>query len=318
MWESCGSTLYYDDVAHGMAPPSDPAEMSTFYQTCSPIYDANPPPDPDAVVLAPITASVSGRGDSAEEKVATGTIDLNSSDLELVYEGAAADNNEQVIVICFPNVLIESTDSVSSAFVLFDIDEVRPGQSDADTTINIFGEASSSCVAPTAAANDVSSRAATTAAVTWQPAASANTHDDLATPDLTPIVNEIIALSGWAAGNSMGIMFGHVSGAGSRWVESSSTNNGIATPQLVIQPGLTTCTTETKMAAVADRTNSGEEDVTSGTIYITSSDLEFMTDGGEQVVGIVFPGVDIAPGASVTEAMVYFDIGKCTKQSDAT
>jgi len=154
--------------------------------------------------------------------------------------------------------------------------------------------------------------------VTWQPAASVTVHEDLITPDLTPIVNEIIALSGWAAGNSMGIMFGHVSGAGSRWVESSSTNNGIATPQLVIQPGLAGCTTETKMAAVADRTNSGEETVATGAMYLTSSDLEFMTDGGEQVVGIVFPGVDIAQGTTVTEAMVYFDIGKCTKQSDAT
>ena len=101
MWEQCGSTLYYDDVQHGMAPPSDPAEMATFYQTCKPVYEANPPPDPDAVILDPVTSSVADRGNSAEEKVATGNIDLNSSDLELVYEGGASDGNEQIIVIVF-------------------------------------------------------------------------------------------------------------------------------------------------------------------------------------------------------------------------
>lgn len=308
MWESCGSTLYYDDVAHGMAPPSDPQAMSDFYQTCRPVFDANPPPDPDATVFDPITASVSGRGDSAEEKVATGEIDLNSSDLELVYEGDATDNNEQIIVICFPNVLVESTTAISSAYILFDIDEVRPGQSDADTTINIFGEASANCAAPTGSSNDVSSRAATTAAVSWTPAASVATHEDLVTPDISPIVREIIAMPDWAAGNSLGIMFGHVSGTGSRWVESSSTNNGVDTPQLVIQPQAVSCSPETGVSQVLDRSFSAEEDVTTGAMYLDSSDLELMDDGGEQVVAIVFPNVAIAPGSTVTEAFVMFDI----------
>lgn len=34
--------------------------------------------------------------------------------------------------------MIESTDDIANAYILFDVDEVRPGQSDADTTINIF------------------------------------------------------------------------------------------------------------------------------------------------------------------------------------
>ena len=308
VWEQCGDVLYYDSVGHGMAPPSDPQQMSDFYQTCQPVFAANPPPDPDAVLLAPITASVTGLTDSAEEKVATGVIDLTSSDLELVHEGGATTDNEQVIVICFPNVLVESSDSISSAYILFDIDEVHPGQSDADTTINIYGEASANCAAPTAAANDVSSRTATSSSVTWTPAASVAVHEDLLTPDISPIVSEIIGLDGWAAGNSMGIMFGHVSGTGSRWVESSSTNNGIDTPQLVIQPAATSCVPETKMAVVTGRPDSGEEDVATGAMYLTSSDLEFMSDGGEQVVAVVFPNVDLAPGATVTEAFVLFYI----------
>ena len=78
MWEQCGDVLYYDQVGHGVSPPSDPTEMATFYQTCKPIFDANPPPDPDAVILDPIVASVTGRGDNSEEKVSSGAIDLGA------------------------------------------------------------------------------------------------------------------------------------------------------------------------------------------------------------------------------------------------
>ena len=44
---------------------------------------------------------------------------------------------EQVVIIVFPNVEIPAGAPVMSASILFDVDEVRPGQSDADTTIVI-------------------------------------------------------------------------------------------------------------------------------------------------------------------------------------
>ena len=44
---------------------------------------------------------------------------------------------EQVVIIVFPNVDIPPGSSIASADILFDVDEVRPGQSDADTTIVI-------------------------------------------------------------------------------------------------------------------------------------------------------------------------------------
>ncbi len=103
------------------------------------------------------------------------------------------------------------------------------------------GEANVNPALPTGTNGDVSSRAATAAAVAWQPPSTAETHAVLVTPDISPVVREIIAMPGWAAGNSMGILFGHVAGDGSRWVESARENNGIMTPQLVIQPGVVSC-----------------------------------------------------------------------------
>ena len=128
------------------------------------------------------------------------------------------DGSEQVVGIIFPSVPVPAGVVVNDAYVLFDVDEVRPGASDADVTISIYGEKNINAAKPSNGAFDLSSRTPTAAAVSWQPEPSANVHDELKTPDLSPIVQEIINLQGWTPGNPMGILFGHVAGGGSRWV----------------------------------------------------------------------------------------------------
>ena len=121
-------------------------------------------------------------------------------------------------------VTVPAGATVTAASVLFDVDEVRPGQSDQDVVVTIYGEANVNSAAPSTTAFDLSSRTATSSAVTWIPEASTAVHSDLVTPNIASIVNEITSMPGWAAGNPMTILFGHVSGSGARWVESSSTN----------------------------------------------------------------------------------------------
>ena len=118
--------------------------------------------------------SVSGRPDGGEEDVGNGNMYLDSSDYEMMHDGS-----EQVVAVVFPSVDIEAGMSITNAYVMFDVDEVRPGQSDQDVTINIYGEANVSPAAPSTTAFDLSSRTPTAAAVTWNPAASANVHDDV-------------------------------------------------------------------------------------------------------------------------------------------
>ena len=161
-----------------------------------------------------VTASVEGRPDGAEEGVPSGSMYLTSSDYEMVHDGGG----EQVVGIVFPSVPVPAGVTVTAAYVLFDVDEVRPGASDADVTISIFGEKNANAAAPSNTASDLSSRTPTAAAVSWQPEPSVGVHDELMTADLSPIVNEIINQQGWAEGNPMGILFGHVAGSGSRWV----------------------------------------------------------------------------------------------------
>lgn len=138
-----------------------------------------------------------------------------------------------MILIVFAECPVPAGALIASASILFDIDEVRPGQSDADFTCSISGQTGNAAL-PTDAAFDISARPSTAAAVIWQPPASVSTHEDLITPDLSTVVTEIVNGGDWAAGQNMGFLFGHMSGNGVRWVESSRANNGIDTPALFV------------------------------------------------------------------------------------
>ena len=115
--------------------------------------------------------SISNPLDSAEQDVGEGTMYLDSSDLELMHDdadwrdGVDHANSEQIVAIVFPSVTIASGAMVTAAQVMFLVDEVRPGQSEVDVTINIYGELSGNPAAPSATANDVSDRTPTAASV---------------------------------------------------------------------------------------------------------------------------------------------------------
>ena len=79
--------------------------------------------------------SISNPLDSAEQDVGEGTMYLDSSDLELMHDGA---DSEQIVAIVFPSVTIASGAMVTAAQVMFLVDEVRTGQSEVDVTINII------------------------------------------------------------------------------------------------------------------------------------------------------------------------------------
>ena len=125
----------------------------------------------------------------------------------------------------------------------------------------------------------------------WQPEASTTVGDALNTPDISSIVTEITSQSDWAAGNSLAILFGHTSGSGARWVESFSLMNDVATPALVFETAANCggCSTSQGQASVSNILDSAEEDVANGNMYLDSSDLELMNDGGQQVVFFLMP-----------------------------
>lgn len=180
----------------------------------------------------PITTStytVEGRPDGGEENM-SGQMYLTSSDYELMHE---SDGSEQVVLITFPNVDAPVTASVTNAYILFDVDEVRPGRSDAPVTVAIYGQPGAAAP-PAATANDISTRPLTVQSITWTPPPSGTVHEDLMTPNIGSLVTEIMADSSWTLGSRMGFIFSKINGDGTRWVESARVNNGIQTPALVV------------------------------------------------------------------------------------
>ena len=153
--------------------------------------------------------SIVATTDDAEEDLATGVMYGTSSDLELMDDGG-----EQVVAVRFPSVMIPANAAVTKAVVMFDVDEVRPGQSDVDVTINIYGESNPNSAELSSDDANLSTRTPTSAAVTWQPAASVAEHELLVSADISDIINEIVAMTGWAQGNPVTILFGHASGSG--------------------------------------------------------------------------------------------------------
>ena len=65
-------------------------------------------------------------------------------------------------------------------------------------------------------------------------------------------------------------------------------------------------TISTTVAAGSD----DAEEASNGSMYLSSGDLELVTDGGVQTVGIRFPGVAIPKGATVTNAYIQFIVDR--------
>ena len=192
-------------------------------------------------------------------------------------------------------------------------------QSANPVTIRIFGEASVAPAAYSSTSNDLTSRTRTTATVEWSPEPSTTVHELLQTPDISSIVAEIISMSGWASGNSVGIMFEQVSGTGVRWVESYRVNSDFATfagtdgstPALMVYGEAPPPPPPMMVFATTSRSNSAEEDTTSGTMDLSSSDLELCQDGSSnQMVGILFPSVSLtsADAAILANTRIFFDV----------
>jgi PKD repeat protein len=162
------------------------------------------------VVQAAGTGSVDRRiatGNDDVEERATGSMYLNSSDIELVF-----DSDNQTDGLRFTNVLIPSHATVTGAYVQFEADET---QSEA-TSLLVQGQAADNAATFTSTTRNVSGRPRTAASATWSPQAwtlVGEAGPKQRTPDLSAVVQEIVNRSGWVSGNALAII---ISGTGHR------------------------------------------------------------------------------------------------------
>ncbi|MBN1674039.1 MAG: fibronectin type III domain-containing protein [Kiritimatiellae bacterium] len=140
-----------------------------------------------------------------EERVGSGTLYVNSSDLEMVMDGS----REQMVGLRFGPVPIPYGATVRAAYVQFTADEAHTES----TRLTIQGEAADD--SRRFGGSTVSSRARTLASASWSPPGWAIGEAGAAqrTPDLSALVQEIVDRPGWASGNHLALI---VTGSGRR------------------------------------------------------------------------------------------------------
>jgi len=164
--------------------------------------------DPNAATI--LNIQVNSSSDDAEE-YADGTMLLSSSDLELTQEFS-----NQTIGMRFNGIAIPANAVISSAYLQFQVDESSTGT----TQLTIHGENNVNPATFTTNDNNITSRSLTNTSSTWSPATWANVNEQGAAQrsnDLSPIIQEVIGLSGWNSGQSMVFI---IDGNGNRIAES--------------------------------------------------------------------------------------------------
>ena len=153
--------------------------------------------------------------DDVEERQ-SGRVWLANSDLELVTDGT----DVQKIGLRFTNLIVPPGATIVRAYVQFQVDEV----SSELTNLVVAGEASDNSARFTTAKFNVSSRPRTTASVQWSPPAwtkGGARGVNQRTPDITPILQEVVHRPGWLAGNALAVI---ITGSGRRVAESIEGN----------------------------------------------------------------------------------------------
>ena len=250
--------------------------------------------------INPGTASTESRvaaaSDDAEELLSSNAVDLSGAALQLIDSGGA-----QQVGMRFQNLLIPPGSTVTNAYLEFTTDAVQSGS----TNLTFRAEAADDPPTFGVPNSDISVRTLTTASVAWNSVPSWNTLDEThQTPDLSSVIQEIVDLGGWTAGNAMAL---HATGSGARTATAYDGTPAEA-PLLHIDflPGPPPPPTSSLDIRVSASTDDAEEMLGSGAVDLASNDLQLVDDSGAQEVGMRFLNVTVPPGSTITNAYLEF------------
>lgn len=171
-----------------------------------------------------ITSIISRGDDDAEQYQSTGQMYMNSTDLELVYDGSSRGN--QHVGLLFRNLSIPKNAMVTNAYIEFTTDESNSG----NTSLIVKVEDSSNSQSLTDRDYNITSRTYYDQSVIWNPNQWDNVGALEKTPDLKELVQHVVNKTNWNSNNSM--MF-YMNGAGERTAESYEGSSSKA-PKLIV------------------------------------------------------------------------------------
>lgn len=148
--------------------------------------------------------SIASNSNDAEENVSTGSVNLTSSDLEMVYDGGT----QQIIGMRFQNINIPQGAVIQNAVVEFYAD----GNNSSSTSLILYAQDIDNASVFTNSNFNISNRTKTTASVGWSSIPAWTDNATYQTPNMDNIVQEIVDRAGWISGNSMVIIVEGTSG----------------------------------------------------------------------------------------------------------
>ena len=168
--------------------------------------------------------------DDAEE-ASNGSVDLGSTDLEMV-----AESTDQIVGLRFLSVPVPQGVVITRAYITFQTDSDAGQGGSGDTDLVIQGELIGDAPGFSGTSQNISNRTRTTQQVEWNDIPAWNTADELHnTVDISSVIQEIVGQTAaspggaWASGNDMVII---ITGSGKRSAESK---NGGGTTTLHIE-----------------------------------------------------------------------------------
>jgi len=160
--------------------------------------------------LQTIFSRIESSDDDAEERISNGRVYLTSTDIELGEDRS----RPQIVALRFNNISIPQGATITNAYIEFEVDETGSDP----TSVTFSGQDSDNAGVFTNSAYDISSRPETSARVNWDNIPPWTTISaNVKTPDLSPIISEIINRPLWTAGNSLVVT---ARGTGRRTAES--------------------------------------------------------------------------------------------------
>jgi hypothetical protein len=157
--------------------------------------------------LVTIDVQVGASSDDAEER-ADGRVSRGSSDLELVYDRGG----DQTVGMRFNGISIPPGATITGAYIQFQVDSTHSDP----TSLTIQGEDVDNAATFVKINGNISSRSRTAAAVAWAPnpwLTVGEAGPDQQTPDIAPLIQEIVNRPGWTSGNSLVVI---ITGTGER------------------------------------------------------------------------------------------------------
>jgi type IV pilus assembly protein PilY1 len=230
--------------------------------------------------------------------------------LRVTYEsGGGGADTTQTVGLRFNNVDIPQGATINSAYLEFEASEAASEMA----ALKITGELVENPNTFTDTTSYLSGRlgaAPTTNQVDWiDVEAWDSVGNKYLSPDISAIVQEIVNQGGFCGGNSMAL---YLTGLGSRLAiahegagDAPALRVSYDTSSLSAGQG---CMKRTITKTIARDSDDAEEDTGDGSVSTGSRDLELVTDSNDQIVGLRFQELDIAQGATISNATIEFEV----------